>query len=104
VPMPLTYDHCTLYTSTLYDDFVAFEGLCKSLNEMIKDLAQFVCRENGRKDAPLAVEDLEQKAAISGVDGTQGAKDRSRCSSLERSSPRTPPRARFPPWIMIRIK
>ncbi|KIW14581.1 hypothetical protein PV08_07365 [Exophiala spinifera] len=36
IPLPLTYDHCAIYTSTLYEDFVAFQELCETLNDMIR--------------------------------------------------------------------
>ncbi|KAJ9640820.1 hypothetical protein H2204_003109 [Knufia peltigerae] len=36
IPLPLTYDHCAIYTSTLYEDFMAFQELCETLNDMIR--------------------------------------------------------------------
>ncbi|OAP59590.1 hypothetical protein AYL99_06888 [Fonsecaea erecta] len=48
IPLPLTYDHCAIYTSTLYEDFMAFQDLCEKLNAMIKDPQDYRNRDDDK--------------------------------------------------------
>lgn len=48
IPLPLTYDHCAIYTSTLYEDFMAFQDLCEKLNAMIRDPQDYRNRDDDK--------------------------------------------------------
>ncbi|OAG38884.1 hypothetical protein AYO21_06915 [Fonsecaea monophora] len=61
IPLPLTYDHCAIYTSTLYEDFMAFQDLCEKLNAMIKDPQDFRNRDDDK-----ASKDIQKAALQSG--------------------------------------
>ncbi|OAL34316.1 hypothetical protein AYO20_06369 [Fonsecaea nubica] len=61
IPLPLTYDHCAIYTSTLYEDFMAFQDLCEKLNTMIKDPQDFRNRDDDK-----ASKDIQKAALQSG--------------------------------------
>ncbi|KAL6247398.1 hypothetical protein RBB50_005744 [Rhinocladiella similis] len=48
IPLPLTYDHCAIYTSTLYEDFIAFHELCETLNDMIRSPQYYRNRDSDK--------------------------------------------------------
>lgn len=63
VPLPLSYDHCAIYTSTLYDDFVTFQDLCGTLNEMIKNPGNYTRRQEKTRQARTSNQDANQSTA-----------------------------------------
>jgi hypothetical protein len=83
IPLPLSYDHCTIYTSTLYEDFMAFESLCKSLNDMIKDPSRYRCRETKKKEVVTSAEDSAKQKAPGPRSRTFYLEERSRTFSIE---------------------
>lgn len=66
IPLPLTYDHCAIYTSTLYEDFMAFQDLCERLNAMIKDPQDYQNRDDDKARVNSQKAALQSGEVISG--------------------------------------
>ncbi|KIX97111.1 uncharacterized protein Z520_07225 [Fonsecaea multimorphosa CBS 102226] len=80
IPLPLTYDHCAIYTSTLYEDFMAFQDLCEKLNAMIKDPQDYRNRDDDKTKMNT------QKAALQNGEAPPGTR-RNTIVSLDMNDP-----------------
>jgi hypothetical protein len=73
-PLALSYDHCALYVSTLYDDFISFSEMCDEINSMIANPANYKSRvkdDNTKKKNVVPAGQTSGAGAGPGADGAR---------------------------------